>query len=156
MKTLIVCESVHHGNTGKVAEAMARALGAELKRPAEVDPGLLGGYDLIGFGSGIYNGNLHQGLLKLARDMPAAEKAAFVFSTSGAPWSMSKKHKLLKETLASKGFRVLGDFNCKGWNTHGPEAWLGGLNKGKPDATDLENARRFAADMAAMAEKAGR
>lgn len=155
MKTLIICESVHNGNTRKVADAMAKDLDAEVKRPPEVDAGRLGNYDLIGFGSGIYNGNLHQGILKLAREMPAVNGAAFVFSTSGAPWGMTKKHRQLKEILAAKGFRVLGDFNCKGWNTHGPEALLGGMNKGKPDAADLENARRFAADMVTMIKKAG-
>jgi len=120
-----------------------------VNRPIEVDPGRLIEYDLIGFGSGIYNGNLHQGLLKFAKEMPVSNKVAFVFSTSGAPWSMAKKHRHLKELLTAKGIRVLGDFNCKGWNTHGPEALLGGMNKGKPDAGDLENARQFAAEMKA-------
>lgn len=149
MKTLIICESIHNGNTRKVAEAMAEELGAEVKRPEEADPGRLGEYDLIGLGSGIYNGNLHKNLLELARNMPAQKKAAFVFSTSGAPWGQSKKHKQLKELLMAKGFRVLGDFNCKGLNTHGPEALFGGMNKGKPDSADLDNARRFAARMKA-------
>ena len=53
MKTLIICESVHHGNTKKIADAMAAVLNAEIKKPAEIDVGKLGEYDLIGFGSGI-------------------------------------------------------------------------------------------------------
>ena len=147
MKTLIICESVHHGNTRRVAEAMSDVIGAAVKRPAEVDPDKLGEYDLIGFGSGIYNGNLHKNLLGLARYMPFLNKAAFVFSTSGAPWGQSKKHKQLKDLLAAKGLRILGDFNCKGLNTHGPESLLGGLNKGKPSGADLGNARQFAVDL---------
>ncbi|HMK47491.1 MAG TPA: flavodoxin family protein [Methanocella sp.] len=149
MKTLIIYESIHHGNTRKVAEVMSEVLGAEVKRPVEVYPVKLDEYDLIGFGSGLYNGNLHQNLLGLARDMPFLNKAAFIFSTSGAPWGQSKKHKQLKDLLTAKGLRILGDFNCKGLNTHGPERLLGGLNKGKPDAADLGKARQFATELLA-------
>jgi flavodoxin len=51
MKALIICESVHHGNTKKVAEAFAGVLNATVKKPGEVDPAALAQYDLIGFGS---------------------------------------------------------------------------------------------------------
>jgi flavodoxin len=53
MKTLIICESVHYGNTKKVADAMAETLAATVVKPGEVDAARLQDYDLIGFGSGI-------------------------------------------------------------------------------------------------------
>ena len=77
MKTLIICESVHHGCTKKIADAMAATLNAEVKKSGEVDSGKLGEYDLIGFGSGIYMGKMHKILVKLVDNMPKLEKKCF-------------------------------------------------------------------------------
>lgn len=147
MKTLIICESVHHGNTKKIADSMSAVLGAEVKNAGEVDAGKLGEYDLIGFGSGIYMGKHHKNLLKLAGDMPKLEKNAFIFSTAGGANENMKNHKALKEKLSEKGLRVLDEFTCRGFDTFGPLMLVGGVNKGKPDAADLENARQFAAKL---------
>lgn len=148
MKTLIICESVHHGNTKKIADAMAGVLGAEVKKPGEVDAGMLGGYDLIGFGSGIYMGKSHKNLLKLADALPKLEKKAFIFSTAGRENVNMKGHRALKEKLTGKGFKIVDEFTCLGYDTFGPLVLVGGVNKGKPDEKDLENARRFAAKIA--------
>ncbi len=37
MKTLIICHSYHHGNTKKVADAMAAVLQAEVVNPRDVN-----------------------------------------------------------------------------------------------------------------------
>ncbi len=148
MKTLIICESYHHGNTKKVADAMAGVLSAEVKRPGEVDAGALAGYDLVGFGSGIYMGKCHKNLLKLADALPKLKKKAFIFSTAGGDNENMKFHKALREKLAGKGFNIVDEFSCKGFDTFGPLFIVGGVNKGKPDGTDMENARRFAAKIA--------
>lgn len=42
-----------------------------------------------------------------------------------------------------KGCPVLGEFSCKGYDTFGPFKLVGGIAKGHPNATDLENARSF-------------
>lgn len=144
MRTLIICESVHHGNTKKIADAMAVVLNAEIKKPGEVDAGKLGGYDLIGFGSGIYMGKMHKNLLKLIDDLPATGKKAFIFSTAGGDNENMKNHKVLKDKLASKGFTVIDEFTCRGLDTFGPLVLVGGINKGKPDENDLANAGQFA------------
>ena len=68
MKILIVYMSYHHMNTEKIARAMAEVTGATLSKADEVDPGDLAGYDLIGFGSGIYGGKHHTSILALAAD----------------------------------------------------------------------------------------
>ncbi|MEI7649718.1 MAG: hypothetical protein WCJ47_08445 [Methanomicrobiales archaeon] len=47
----------------------------------------------------------------------------------------------------SKGYTVIGEFGCAGWNTNSFLKYFGGLNKGKPDAKDLMNAEAFARDM---------
>jgi flavodoxin len=146
METLIICESVHHGNTKKVADAMAGALAATVVKPGEVDIGKLQEYDLIGFGSGIYMGKHHKNLIGLAKEMPALHKKAFVFSTAGGE-DATKNHKQLKDILIGKGFEIVGEFGCKGYDTFGPLLLVGGVNKGKPDAKDLDDARQFAAGL---------
>jgi len=62
MKTLIIYNSTHHGNTKKIAKVMTEILNAELVKSDEVDITTLSKYDLIGFGSGIYYGKHHKSL----------------------------------------------------------------------------------------------
>jgi flavodoxin len=143
MKTLIIYKSIHHKNTEKVAKVMAEALGANLAQPEEIDPSSLAGYDLIGFGSGIYFGKHHKALLNLARTLPPQDKTlAFVYSSCGG-WRKNY-HKALLDALLQKGFTIKGEFTCNGFDTFGPFKLIGGLKKGHPDEKDLENARMFA------------
>lgn len=147
MKTIIVYESYHHGNTRKVAEAMGLELDARLARPAEVDPAMLGDYGLIGFGSGIYNGHLHPQVLDLIGRLPRMEKRAFLFYTCGLdrgePYTRDARKKLLE-----KGLAIAGTFSCPGWDTIPPIGWFGGINRNRPDGRDLEKARAFARSLA--------
>ena len=83
MKTLIVCSSVHKGNTNKIAEVMADILDAELMEPQEADLVNLEQYDLVGFGSGVYGGKPHKSIEKFVFGLPRFRgRKAFVFSTS--------------------------------------------------------------------------
>jgi len=142
MKTLIVYTSVHHQNTEKVAKVMAEELGAEVIPVANAKPDMLAPYDLIGFGSGIYFGKHHKTLLQFVETLPpATQKRAFVFSTSG---DGNMHHAALKDKLASRGFTVVDEFCCKGWDTVGPLKLFGGINKGRPDENDLAAARAYA------------
>lgn len=146
MKTLIICTSVHHGNTRKIAEAMAGAIGAELKEPKDVDPGSLGLYDLIGFGSGIYFGKHHQSLFTLVGSIPVHPQPVFVFSTRGSPFGR-RFHEPLNSCLSEKGCTIIGEFSCRGYDTYGPFKWIGGIARGKPDEKDLADAVVFARGM---------
>jgi flavodoxin len=152
---LIVLYSYHHKNTEKVAEAIARALDAEIKTPQEVRPEELREYGLIGFGSGIYSEKLHETVLDLADRLPQVTGGkAFVFSTNGAPATlfsesmsrdqMAKNHRLIKEKLQAKGYAIVGEFTCAGFNTNSFLKHIGGINKGRPDAEDLKRAEEFA------------
>jgi hypothetical protein len=40
-------------------------------------------------------------------------------------------------------YSILRRFSCKGYDTFGPFKLIGGLSKGHPDETDLENAVAF-------------
>jgi flavodoxin len=143
MKTLIVYTSVHHQNTEKVAKVMTEELDADYIHTVHVKPETLKAYDLIGFGSGIYFMKHHKTLLQLVDSLPTmTQKRAFVFSTSGD--GKIKHHAALKEKLVSRGFTIVDEFCCKGWDTVGPLKLFGGINKGRPDDKDLAAARAFA------------
>ena len=143
-RTAIVCESIHHGNTRRLAEAIAAVLEADLFTPETVPDATLAAYDLVGFGSGIYFGRHHRHLRRLVDSVPTLPRAAFLFSTAGLPWLSAWYHCSLRRRLQRRGCRVLGEFCCAGWDTVGPLVLIGGLNRGRPNEGDLERAREFA------------
>lgn len=148
MKTLIVYVSIHHGNTEKVAKTIAGVLDADLAKSTEVNAETVLKYDLIGLGSGIYFGKHHESLFSLVDGLPIQRnRRVFIFSTSGLR-KIRLIHdfdKPLRNMLLAKGFRILGEFNCRGWDTY--PVWVkpfGGINKGKPGERELEEAASFA------------
>jgi len=143
-RTAIVCESIHHGNTRRIAEAIAAVLDAELFATGTTPTATLAAYDLVGFGSGIYFGRHHRSLRTLVDSVPVLPRAAFLFSTAGLPWLSAWYHISLRRRLQRRGCRVLGEFCCAGWDTVGPLVLIGGLNWRRPNEGDLERAREFA------------
>jgi flavodoxin len=151
VKSLVVVFSYHHGNTEKIAQAVANVLDAPVKTPRQVTPDEIREYDLVGFGSGIYSATFDPSVLDLADRLPnTAGKKAFLFSTYGAPAFIAnrefieKNHQQIREKLQAKGFTIIGEFGCAGWNTNSFLRFFGGLNKGRPNAEDLRNAEEFA------------
>ena len=142
MKALVIYQSVHHGNTKKVADVLAEVLEADLVKSNEAKDISLEQYDIIGFGSGIFHGKHHKNLYKLIEELNITGKDTFVFSTSG----IGKKsyNKALIEKLTEKGALIRGSFSCKGFDTFSIFKLVGGISKGHPDNTDLENAKSFA------------
>jgi flavodoxin len=147
MKSLLVLFSYHHKNTEKVANVIAKVLDAQIKTPQQINPEELQEYSLLGFGSGIYGAKHHKLLLDLADSIPQVNnQRAFIFSTSALTGKdkVAKDHSLLREKLQSKGYVILDDFQCKGFNTNSFMKYFGGMNKGRPNAEDLKNAEKFA------------
>lgn len=147
MRSLIILYSYHHNNTRKVAEVIAKVLDAKIKPPQQTFLEEPQKFDLVGFGSGIYGYQLHTSLLELVDKLPEVyDKKTFIFSTSGmtSDDKAAKDHSALKEKLQSKGYRIIGEFQCKGFNTNSFLKLFGGINKGKPDAQDLKHAEEFA------------
>jgi flavodoxin len=149
MKKLIVYVSVHHNNTEKIARVFANTLEADMKNPEQIDSNSLSVYDLIGFGSGIYFFKHHKSLLEFANRLPQSKnKKVFIFSTSGiTKIKVLIRHGPLKTILQSKGFEVIGEFNCAGFDTVGPLRIIGGINKGRPNDEDLKEAEAFAKNL---------
>ena len=151
---LVVVFSCHHKNTEKIAHVIAKVLGAPVKTSQQVNPDEILEYELVGFGSGIYSATFDASILELADRLPQVNnKKAFLFSTYGAPAFIANRefvennHSQIRKKLKSKGYTIIGEFGCAGWNTNSFLRFFGGLNKGKPDANDLRNAEAFARDM---------
>ena len=162
MKSLLVLVSYHHNNTEKIANVFAKVLDAQIKTPRQINPEELQEYNLIGFGSGIYDGKHHKTLLDLADKLPqVTNRKAFIFSTSGWTRYTAENHSLLTEKLQSKGYMIVDEFNCAGFDTYGGDKeanlieklivritkLMGGINKGIPNAKDLKHAEEFAQNL---------
>jgi flavodoxin len=160
MKSLLVLFSYHHNNTEKIAKVFAKVLDAQIKTPQQISPDELQEYSLIGFGSGIYSAKHHKALLDLADKLPhVTNKNAFIFSTCGAPMKfmeqdraeftryVAKNHSSLREKLQSKGYIIVDEFSCAGYNTNSVLKLFGGMNKGRPNAEDFKHAEEFAQNL---------
>ena len=139
---------------------MAKVLDAQVKSPQETGADELKKYDLIGFGAGIDSGKHYRELLDFADAIPqVANKKAFIFSTCGAPMKfmeldrteftkyVTKNHSALREKLQSKGYMIVDEFSCAGFNTNSFNKLFGGINKGRPNAEDLKHAEEFAQNL---------
>ena len=142
---LLILFSYHHNNTEAVAKILAKVLNAQIKTPQEIDLEDLQKYNLIGFGSGIYSEKHHKSLLDLVDKLPQVnKKKAFIFSTSATTWELPEKHSTLKKKLQAKGYIIVDEFNCKGFNTNSFLKIFKGMNKGRPNAKDIKHAETFA------------
>ena len=146
MSAIIVCTSVSHGNTKKVADVIADVLDARVVTPDRIDAAELASYDLVGFGSGIYTGKFHEQLRDFVASLPGGQRRkAFVFATSGFPDSgLTKFSGAFVAAVEQKNFEVVDTFSCRAFDTFGPFKLVGGLKKGRPDVDDLAAARTFA------------
>ncbi|SHJ83278.1 Flavodoxin [Dethiosulfatibacter aminovorans DSM 17477] len=146
-KCLIIVFSYHHKNTYKIAMEFSEVLNADVKTPEQVIVDELEAYEFIGFGAGIDSGRHYKPLLDLADRLPDVEnKKGFIFSTSAMQGEnkVKKDHSLLRSKLESKGYKIVGEFSCKGHDTNSFLKYFGGINKGRPNGEDLKNAKEFA------------
>lgn len=130
-----------------ILKKLAKVLDAEIKNPKTTDPKEVANYDLVGFGAGIDSGKHYKELLDFADNLPEVNgKGGFIFSTSGVsnPKYQTKIHTQLREKLQAKGYQIVGEFNCHGFNTNSFLKAFGGMNKGRPNEQDLADAEAFA------------
>jgi flavodoxin len=150
-RALMILVSAPGGSTAKIGRAMATALGARVLSPAEAKAADLSACAIMGFGSGIIDQEHHKALLSFVDALPPqAGKKAFIFSTSGVSRQFALKHGIndphtpLRRKLVEKGFAIVGEFNCEGFNANSFLKLFGGMNKGRPNQEDLARAEAFA------------
>ena len=141
MKNAIIYYSRHHGNTQKLIDAIAAAHDVTAIDAAEVSTADLSAYDLVGFASGIYYSKFHKTVLQFAEQNLPEKKDVFFLYTYGA----EKKGytAAITEAVKKHNANILGEFGCFGFNTFGPFKLIGGIAKGHPDQSDLQNALNF-------------
>ena len=145
--SLVIVYSYHHNNTEKVADAMAQALGCEKVFPDVKSYDEISTYELVGFGAGIDTAKHYAPMIEFAQKLHSVQnKKAFVFSTSAilGENKVKKDHAALRKILLSKGYVIVNEFACKGYNTNSFLKYIGGMNKGHPNSDDLRSAAAFA------------
>jgi len=146
-KTLIICVSIHHGNTFKIAEVIGKELDAKIIKPSDIEKENIFDYDLVGFGSGIYNQKHHVSLFNLIEKLPPQNnRKTFIFSTN--TFGLKTLHKPFNIKIIEKGFNIIGEFTCPGFIDYEfVKYFFGGLSKNRPNKNDLIAARDFAKEM---------
>ena len=142
MWNIAICYcSRHHGNTRKVLEAMTGQGEAALIDVTACGEVCLEDYDCIGVASGIYFGRFHRAVAEAARrHLPHGRPVFFVCTYGGgAGKALCEMEALARE----RDCQVLGSFGCKGYDTFGPFKLVGGIARGRPNETDLADARQF-------------
>jgi flavodoxin len=89
-------------------------------------------------------------VLDLADKLPTVDKkSAFIFSTAALTGEkkLAEDHSTLREKLESKGYTIVDEFQCKGFNTNSFLRYFGGMNRGRPNAEDLKHAEEFAKNL---------
>lgn len=132
---------------------MADVLGADCVSPHECPYARVADCGILGLGSGIYYGRVHDELWQWVRAMPENRRenlSVFIFTTSGLPLLAKLWHWPLKSALTRKWYDVIAEFTCRGFDTWGPLWLVGGLNKAHPDERDIQRARDFAAGILSL------
>ncbi len=119
------------GNTQKLAEAIAEAVGVKAETvdvPVEQD------VDILFLGSSVYAAGVDAHVKTFINSLDSRVKKVVNFSTAAI---LSSTYSQVKKLLDEKGVPLdEREFHCKGsFNI---------IHKGKPDEQDIKNAREFA------------
>ena len=141
MKTIIIYESKHHGNTKKVCDRVAAECQVEL-----IEAGSVGAdfnwedYDLVGFASGIAYSKFYDSVNRVAEHIPVGKGAFFIYTCAKNDKDFAAK---IKKVVEERGAKCLGTYGCRGFNTYGPLKLIGGMNKSNPNEDELKAAVEF-------------
>jgi flavodoxin len=137
----IVYCSVHHGNTKKLLDGIAKACQVDLLDAAEAAKTNLAAYSAVGFASGIYYSKMHSSLFDFLAGSPALPQKTFLLYTSGS--GKKTYGNSFAALLKEKGHEVCGIYNCKGFDTNGPFRLVGGISKGHPTQGEIDAGIEF-------------
>lgn len=141
MKTVIVYASMHHGNTKKLAEAIAAKNDVALFDILSKDEINLEEYDCIGIASGIAYGKYYPQMIKFTEENLPKGKKVFFIHTAGSP--REGHNSAVKAIAEARACECLGTYFCKGFDTYGPFKLVGGIAKGHPDGAEIKGATEF-------------
>lgn len=139
---ILIYESIYNGNTVKIAKAIARTLGCKIVTASDALETDLSIYKTILLGSGIYFGNLHPSIIKIAEKLDNSPQRIFIFSSRGNPMH-GRYHSSLRNILSRKGKSIAGEFTVRGYDGTGPFLIFGGGSCGRPHEKDIERAVKY-------------
>lgn len=140
MKSIIIYESTHHGNTKKLVDAIAAKHHVETVSIENARSAELSGYDMVGLAAGIAFGKFYKQMEKFAEKVPSGSRV-FLLYTCGNPSGGYVKS--ITQTLEANGAKVVGSYGCRGYDTYGPFKLVGGIAKGHPTEEELAGAVAF-------------
>ena len=147
MKTVIIYESKHHGNTKKICDRIASECGTLLVDAATVDESFCWEeYDLIGFASGIAYSRFYDHVTRVAGSIPSGKKVFFIYTCAKNDKDFSVG---IKKIVSERGAECIGSYGCRGYNTYGPLKLIGGMNKNNPNEDELKAAVDFVKNLEA-------
>jgi hypothetical protein len=103
-RCFILVKSVHHQNTAQVAREMAGVIGADVAGPDEIPYTSLDQYGLVGFGSGVYYGRMHEALFEWLNGLPDAPEPTQPACSKGARPQIFSHHNRFLSTSARGNF----------------------------------------------------
>ena len=136
MKTKVMYHS-RSGNTKKVADAIAQAVGEVPEAVPSDYP--LENVGLLFLGAGVYGGKPDKKVIEFIRTLNTNRvKNVALFSTSAGD---SKHLNTIRELLKGQGINVIDEtFACKG-------KFFFFINRNNPNAEDLKQAQKFAKEV---------
>lgn len=147
MKTAIIYESKHHGNTKKVCDRIAKDCKVKLIKAQNVNENFeWDDYDLIGFASGIAYKKFYEPVNKAAEMLPPGKKVFFIYTCAKNNKDFSED---IQNIVTKRGCESVGSYGCKGFNTYGPLKIIGGMNKSNPTEEELQSSIQFFNDLEA-------
>ncbi|MBQ9878970.1 MAG: flavodoxin [Clostridia bacterium] len=142
MTTAIVYYSKHHGNTKKLLDAIAAEdSSVTLIDVTEQPDADLSSFDRIGLASGIYFSSFAKQIIAFAEAHMPENKDVFFIYTHGAPVGGFPKG--IRAVAKKMKCREIGRFHCRGFDTFGPFAKIGGIAKRRPNDKDIAKAMEF-------------
>lgn len=141
MKIAIIYYSKHHENTKKLLNGIAVNHEVTMVDATQTQNFDLTSYDMIGFASGIYYSKFHKSVLQFAeKNLPHNKTVFFIYTYGGKRDGYTKA---IESVVLEKSAEIKGEFGCPGFNTFGPFKLIGGIAKGHPNTTDLDNVISF-------------
>lgn len=142
MKIAICYYSKHHGNTKTVLDALVLNNEITLIDILLDQTPNLSQYDIIGFASGIYFSKFSDSIIKYVEKYLPDGKNVFFIYTCGS--NIRKEYtKNISDAAKKKNAHIIDEYGCRGFDTFGPFKLVGGIAKGHPSTTDIENAKLF-------------
>ena len=154
------------GNTEKVANSMKDGLtdhDVDIIPAKDVDPKTLNSYDIVFLGSGVYASRIDKSAVTLIKKAGPDLPAKFVYFCTHASLKLYQEpFKRITTIINEHNCEIIGEFDCVGENLGIPlDTQLAMLErlpeeqrekankdreniKGRPNKTDLENAKLFA------------